>query len=161
MTMSFFECPICYGSINLQDPHVKTKCNHDFCFECYTRHQYSGHDFSHTCPICRTRIKPATASPTPAGTSHHSRILLSLFDLPIQDEASHPTVDARWSNQYSDSRVATSFASPSTGARHNSRDSGVAQSPSHIHIRSPQTATSNIQEDLIPSFFLSIINNSE
>jgi len=45
-----------------------------------------------------------------------------------------------------------SQASPSNVLLH-SRDSSIAQSPSHIHIPSPHTATSNDQEDdLTPSF---------
>ena len=51
-----FECPICYTSINFDNPHVKTHCNHIFCFACYTNHQYSGNHYSSTCPICRSSL---------------------------------------------------------------------------------------------------------
>lgn len=175
MTTSLtFECPICYGSINLQDPHVKTKCNHNFCFDCYTSHQYSGNNFSHACPICRTQINPdpPAASPTPSA----ARLVISLLDLPIRDVdpwAAPPPPRGDWIRAFGAFSDRTDSASsqpayPSRVLQH-SRDSTVAQSPSHIHIPSPQTATSTDrdedenddrdEDEPVPSFILQFIRN--
>jgi len=174
MTTSLtFECPICYGSINSQDPHVKTKCNHNFCFDCYTSHQYSGNNFSHACPICRAQINPdpPVQSPTPM-----TRLFLSLLDLPIRDvdpwaAPPAPRGQMEWIHEWSFSDrtdSASSQANSSRGLQH-SRDSTVAQSPSHIHMSSPQTATSTDRDEdededrdddePVPSFILQFIRN--
>jgi hypothetical protein len=172
MTTSF-ECPICYVSIDFQDPHVKTACKHDFCFDCYTSHQYSGNNFSHTCPICRAQIRPpsSVASPSLPTATAQSRVVLSLLDFPIRDVDEWPSTPApvtgdgrtvQWS--FSDMWTATSHAPPSQATpsvfRH-SRDSGVAQSPSHIRIPSPRTATSNQEDELSPTFIRPFLRHDE
>ena len=79
-----FECPICYETCSYQDPHVKTRCNHEFCFNCYTQHQYSGNNFSNTCPICRTNINQTNRSVRQRiERSTPNSSLFALLDLPL------------------------------------------------------------------------------
>ena len=103
------DCPICLTSIKYTDPHVKTKCNHEFCFDCYTAHQYSGNNFSNSCPLCRTQINPvmagasATTPTTPTAMTAslsvdiQNRSLFTLLDLPINyDGDPAPNNDNGW-----------------------------------------------------------------
>ena len=71
-----------FQKLSPHEPHVKTNCNHEFCFDCFTAHQYSGHNYSNFCPICRQQINPNYQSIQPIHAD--SNLLLSLFDLPTQ-----------------------------------------------------------------------------
>lgn len=86
MSNQTFDCPICFKKLSPHEPHVKTNCNHEFCFDCFTTHQYSGHNYSNFCPICRQQINPNYQSIQPIHAD--TNLLLSLLDLPTQSAES-------------------------------------------------------------------------
>tara|TARA_B100001175_G_C19262550_1_gene520169 strand:- start:159 stop:689 length:531 start_codon:yes stop_codon:yes gene_type:complete len=49
-----YNCPICLETHCKTRGSVTTKCNHNFCITCYTKHSSRGGDIS--CPICRQEI---------------------------------------------------------------------------------------------------------
>ena len=49
-----YNCPICLETLNSNQGLVTTKCNHQFCIDCYTKHSLRGGDIS--CPMCRQEI---------------------------------------------------------------------------------------------------------
>ena len=78
------ECSICLKQIDNEDAHVKTECNHVFCYGCFIRHFTSGWVFSSKCPNCRSPLDQFTSmndlhsqttNPTP-------NPLIELLDLP-------------------------------------------------------------------------------
>ena len=78
--MSTFDCPICYGTYQLTDPHTVTPCHHTLCYNCFIHHINSGNPFSHMCPMCRAEI---SIDRTQQQTNNAAAIVLSLLDLPI------------------------------------------------------------------------------
>ena len=96
-----FECPICMTTIHMSQPHIKTKCNHNFCYDCFISHQISRQPYSDRCPICRDSLLPnamPSGNDTPGAEAHttststsmamdglyrETNPLLALLDLPI------------------------------------------------------------------------------
>jgi hypothetical protein len=111
MLTSSFECPICLETINYENPHVKTRCNHLFCFDCFTNHQYSGNNFSQSCPLCRSpillsnslvssQVRPieTDVSRIPNFASFRSGNIFNIFDLATDQMSDDDDDYDRWEN---------------------------------------------------------------
>ena len=86
--MSTFDCPICYSTYQLTDPHTVTPCHHTLCYNCFIHHINSGNPFSHMCPMCRAEISIDRTQQQNTTAS----IVLSLLDLPINMTDQETTV---------------------------------------------------------------------
>jgi len=52
------DCPICFADV----ASINTSCNHHFCEKCFQQWTNLG---KRTCPLCRARIQPLTATIEP------------------------------------------------------------------------------------------------